>query len=146
MKIGKKGLELIKVSEGLKLTAYRCPAGVLTIGYGHTRGVRLGDKITKLKAEQFLLEDVEDSEDAVNRLVKSKINQNQFDALVDFVFNLGEGNFSKSTLLKMINTNPNDPKIKSEIEKWKHSGKEVLAGLARRRCAESILYFESCES
>lgn len=142
MKTGKEGLNLIRISEGLKLTAYRCPAGVLTIGYGHTRGVRLGQIITKKVAERYLFEDARDCEYAINRLVKSDINQNQFDALVDFVFNLGEGNFAKSTLLKLINANPNDPKIKTELEKWKHSGKQVLAGLEKRRVAESYLYFQ----
>ena len=93
MKISDNGIELIKKFEGCQLTAYRCPAGVLTIGYGHTKNVKEGQKITKKKAEQLLREDLERFETHVNSYRKKyKFNQNEFDALVSFAFNIGSIN------------------------------------------------------
>ena len=140
MKTSKKGIELIASHEGLALKAYKCPAGVWTIGYGHTGGVKSTDVITKERAIEFLQSDLKDAENAVNKNLPN-LNQNQFDALVSFVFNVGAGNFGKSTLLKKAKNNPSDATIRSEFNKWINGGGKVLPGLVKRRKEESDLYF-----
>lgn len=143
MKTSNNGLELIKRHEGCRLTAYRCPAGVLTIGYGHTGAdVVEGMVITLQRAEELLRADVRRAESAVNR-EKLNINQNQFDALVSFTFNIGAGakGFGGSTLLKMIKVNPLSLNIRAEFSKWCKSKGSTLPGLALRRKQEAELYF-----
>ena len=98
------------------------------------------DVITLHEAERFLRQDVEFAEKEVNRH-NLDINQNQFDALVSFVFNLGVGNFARSTLLRKIKSNPDDPTIRKEFERWIYAGGKVLNGLVRRRKEEADLYF-----
>lgn len=142
MRVSSRGVELIKKHEGLRLDAYLCPAGVWTIGYGHTRGVRPGDRIKEHMAEQYLREDLKSSELTVLRLVRHRLNQNQFDALVSFVFNVGAGNFQGSTLLKKINENPRDHDIKAQFKRWVYANKKVLPGLVIRRSEEAELYFK----
>lgn len=141
MKIGYKGIELIKSFEGLYLKAYKCPAGIWTIGYGHTKGVKEGQQITASQAEEFLREDVAQFERDVLKQ-NLRLTQNQFDALVSFVFNVGGGNFLKSTLLRKAKVNSNDPTIKNEFLRWNKAAGKVLPGLTRRRQAEADLYFE----
>lgn len=141
MTTSKTGLALIAAHEGLKLKAYLCPAGVPTIGYGHTKGVRMGDTITPDQADKFLREDLADAEKAVNAQ-GLKINQNQYDALVSFTFNVGVGNFGKSTLLKKVKANADDPAIRNEFARWNKGGGKVLPGLTRRRKEEADLYFK----
>lgn len=141
MTTSKQGLALIAAHEGLKLKAYLCPAGVPTIGYGHTKGVRMGDTITPDQADKFLREDLADAEKAVNAQ-GLKINQNQYDALVSFTFNVGVGNFGKSTLLKKVKANADDPAIRNEFARWNKGGGKVLPGLTRRRKEEADLYFK----
>lgn len=141
MTTSKTGLALIAAHEGLKLKAYLCPAGVPTIGYGHTKGVRMGDTITPDQADKFLREDSADAEKAVNAQ-GLKINQNQYDALVSFTFNVGVGNFGKSTLLKKVKANADDPAIRNEFARWNKGGGKVLPGLTRRRKEEADLYFK----
>lgn len=140
MRTSHVGIALIKSFESLRLEAYKCPAGVWTIGYGHTKGVKSGDVIDAQKAEQLLSDDLKEFEAAVNRECPG-INQNQFDALVSFTFNCGTGNFLKSTLLKCVKANPANLNIRREFERWNKSGGMVLAGLMRRRRAEADLYF-----
>lgn len=141
--IGAKGLNLIKEFEGLRLVAYKCPAGVWTIGYGHTYNVKEGDAITEAKATKFLLDDISNAVDIVSgSTMDVELTQNQFDALVSFTYNVGVKNFSDSTLLRKVKLNPNDPTIANEFKKWIYTGKEVLSGLVRRRKAESELYFK----
>ena len=140
MKISNKGIELIKRHEGLVLKAYRCPADKWTIGYGHTLNVKSTDVINKEQAEYFLRQDVKSAESDVNR-EKLNLTQNQFDALVSFVFNLGGGNFKKWTLLRKVKANPNDPTIRAEFERWIYAGGKVLNGLVKRRKEEADLYF-----
>lgn len=142
MIITNEGINLIKKFEGLKLEAYLCPAGVWTIGYGHTKGVKKGDKITQLEADNLLKEDLSSFEKGVTSLIKSNINQNQFDALVSFAFNLGLVNLKNSTLLKKVNSNPDDRTIVDEFIKWIYAGGKPLEGLKRRRQAEAYLYFK----
>ena len=140
MKTSDKGIDLIKKYEGFRAKAYRCSANVLTIGFGHTLNVKSTDVITLDEAEHFLRQDVGFAEKEVNRH-NLNINQNQFDALVSFVFNLGVGNFARSTLLRKIKSNPNDPTIRKEFERWIYTGGKVLNGLVRRRKEEADLYF-----
>lgn len=140
MKTSFNGIELIKKHEGLRLRAYLCPGGVWTIGYGHTRLAREGMVITAPRAQELLVEDLSEAELCVLRQ-GLKINQNQFDALVSFVFNCGSGNFQRSTLLKKAKVNPQDPSIATEFRRWNKASGVVLAGLAARREDELKLYF-----
>lgn len=157
-----KAKDIIKKSEGLFLKGYICPAGVTTIGYGHTRTAVLGQIITLAKAEFLLDSDIDIVESQLNIVLKDySINQNQFDALVSFVFNIGITRFKTSTILKMICVNPNDPAIAKQFDRWvyggngQHNGKDDnlngvidetgelqrLPGLVTRRKRESDLYF-----
>ena len=141
MKTGRNGINLIKSFEGLRLHAYKCPAGVWTIGYGHTKGVKKGDMITELKAETLLIIDLQSSENAINSLVKVPLTPNQFDSLASFVFNVGSGNFQKSTLLKKLN-NKDYTGASNEFGKWVFANKKKLLGLVKRREAEKELFLK----
>ena len=138
--MGSRGLEIIKEAEGYRGDAYVCAGGVITIGYGLTKDVRMGDHVTPEKAELLLMEDVQWAEKVVNRL-PVPLRQCQFDALVSLVFNVGSGNFEKSTLRKMVLRDPNDAAIAAEFKKWNKAGGKVLPGLVSRRAAEADLYF-----
>lgn len=141
LSISKKGLAIIKEFEGLVLTAYKCPAGVWTIGYGHTSGVKSGMKITEAQAEKFLKSDCKWAEDAVNKwAAKYKWNQNQFDALVSFTFNCGAGNLE--TLL--AGGKRSIAEISEKILLYNKANGETLAGLVRRRAAEKALFDTKC--
>jgi lysozyme len=133
------GLALIRKHEGLRFRAYRCPTGKVTIGYGHTRTAKEGQVISKAAAESLLMEDVEDAEKIVDRLVNVPLNQNQFDALVSFVFNIGAGKFGSSTLLKRLNAG-NYAGAAKEFSRWVFGGGVRLAGLANRRADEKTLF------
>ena len=139
MQISKAGLDLIKQFEGLYLKAYRCPAGVPTIGYGHTAGVAMGQTITQQQADDYLRRDVRQFERAVARLVTVPLTQGQFDALVSFSFNLGEGALAQSTLLRLLNAG-DYAGAGLEFERWNKAGGRVLPGLVRRRAAERALF------
>jgi lysozyme len=139
MKISQNGIDLIKHFEGLRLTAYRCTSGVLTIGYGHTKTVKAGQRITKATAEDLLRQDIKEYEDAVNRLVKVQISQNLFDALVSFAFNCGIGNLTKSTLLKKVNNKASWVELAPQFRRWSYGRGVKVAGLVRRREAEVLL-------
>jgi len=140
MKTSQKGINIITAHEGLKLGAYICPAGVWTIGYGHTRTAKQGMSITASRAEELLKDDLKTAENAVN-FQSLRLNQNQFDALVSFVFNVGSGNFRNSTLLRKAKLNPSDPSIRDEFSRWKMGGGRTLPGLVKRRADEANLYF-----
>lgn len=148
MKLGSKGLELIKSFEGFYSKPYLDPIGIPTIGYGATyypnkKKVTMKDKpLTEKEASDLLKEMMTTYENDVKRLVKIELNQNQFDALVSFTYNLGSTNLGKSTLLKKVNANPCDKTIKDEFLKWNKAGGKVLNGLTRRRNAEAELYFK----
>ena len=139
MKISGEGKSLIKKFEGCELEAYKCSAGVWTIGYGHTAGVKEGDKINQDEANHLLTEDLEEFETYVNDLVGVDLNEHQFDALVAWTFNLGPSNLKSSTLLKVLNDSQYD-KVPSEMKRWNKAGGEVLEGLIRRRDAEALLF------
>lgn len=135
------GIEIIKHFEGLRLEAYLCPAGVPTIGYGHTKGVKLGQKITKEQAEQFLADDYLEAEQQVAHLVKVPLKHNQLEALTSFVFNLGIGNLRSSTLLRKLNTGDYIG-AGQEFDKWVYSKGVKLNGLIARRKEERKLFEE----
>lgn len=139
MKTDSRGIALIKEFEGLRLTAYRCAADVWTIGYGHTAGVKNGDTITAGEAEALLINDIASSEQAVSQAVTAPLNQSRFDALVSLVFNIGQGNFRRSTLLKKLN-NLDYTGASDEFLRWTHAGGKVVPGLVRRREAEKALF------
>lgn len=141
MNYSNDGLHLTEQFEGCRLVAYQDQVGVWTIGYGHTAGVYDGMTCTQEQAEKWLRHDVEDAEKAVNDFVKVPLSQKQFDALVDFVFNLGTGSFAKSTLLKLLNAS-NFKYAALEFERWNRAGGIVRAGLTRRRLAEKDLFLQ----
>ena len=139
MRTGRDGVELIRHFEGCRFDAYLCPAGVWTIGYGHTADVKEGDRIDQEAAEAFLIEDLETFEQAVTRLVEVPLTQQQFDALVSWTFNLGAGNLAESTLLKKLN-NYQYAEVPEQMMRWVRAGGKVLEGLVRRRAAEAALF------
>lgn len=147
MKLNKAGADLIKQFEGCKLKSYQCSALRWTIGYGNTffedgTPVVAGNAITQQKAEQLFEIIANEFSAKVAKLVTLKVNENQFGALTSFAYNCGIANLQKSTLLKKVNSNPNDPSIKAEFLKWNKASGKVLAGLTRRREAEANLYFK----
>ena len=138
-KIGSKGLEMIKHFEGLELKAYQCAAGVWTIGYGHTKGIQPGMVITEETANDMLVEELEEYENYINSMVECPLSQNQFDALVSWVYNLGPANLQASTLLKVLNAG-DYAGVPAQIKRWNKAGGKVLEGLTRRRQAEADLF------
>ena len=147
MILDNKGYLFITKHEGLSLKPYLCPAKIPTIGYGNTyyangKRVTLLDKdITKKEAFEMFKEIANRFAKRVDELVTSDINQNQFNSLVSFAYNVGTGNFSSSTLLKKINKNPNDLTLKAEFLRWNKASGKVLNGLTNRRNEEADLYF-----
>lgn len=139
MKTSNQGKNLIKEAEGLRLTAYRCPAGVLTIGYSHTKGVSMGQHITAAMAEDMLVEDIAPIERLLNAL-GINMRQEQFDALTSWIFNLGTGAFSRSTMLARIKAGAADEDITDQMVKWTYSGKQQLEGLMTRRVKEANMF------
>jgi len=141
MKTSKEGINLVKAFEGFKADAYKCPAGIWTIGYGHTGDVKQGDKVSEAYATELLSKDLASAEKTVNSLVGRPLAQCQFDALVSFVYNCGPGNFKASTLLKKINADPNNfAEVRKQLLRWDKAAGKALAGLTRRRTAEADLY------
>ena len=145
MEVNKAGKDLIKRFEGCKLKAYKCPAGLWTISWGLTfypdgTKVKEGDVITQQQAEDYFNAIVDDFAKKVDALIKSNVTDNNFSALVSFAYNVGMGNFQRSTLLRKVNANPKDKTILAEFKKWTRANGEVLKGLVRRREAEAKLY------
>lgn len=139
MTTSNQGKNLIKEAEGLRLDAYRCPAGIPTIGWGHTKGVKLGQHITVQQAEDMLVEDIAPIERLLNGL-KINFRQEQFDALVSWIFNFGEGKFKGSTMYKRIIANAKDEEITDQLVKWINAAGRPLLGLMKRRVAEANLF------
>lgn len=139
MKASRRAFSLIEEFEGYSPAAYRCPGGVVTIGYGHTKTAKLGQVINHDTALKLLFDDVLKTEKIITNLLKVSLNQNQFDSLVSFVFNVGPGAFRKSSLLKLINFGAFES-AKLEFTRWVFSGGKVLQGLKRRRNAEAYLF------
>jgi lysozyme len=147
MKLDENGYKLIQGFEGLSLVPYLCSAKVPTIGYGNTfypsgKKVTMNDNPISLLTAKWMLKETADKFAAdVDKLIKANLNQNQFNAIVSFAFNLGLTSLGKSTLLKKVNINPNDPTIAAEFLKWNKAGGKVLNGLTKRRAKEAKLYF-----
>ena len=140
MKISQEGLALIKKFEGLELHAYKCAAGVWTIGYGYIKGVQEGDVWDADKADYMLFRELEEEyQNYVNDYVHVPINQCQFDALCSFVYNLGGNALKSSTLLKVLNSGDYNG-VPEQIMRWNKAGGKVLAGLTRRRTAGAELF------
>ena len=139
MKCSQEGLALIKKFEGCRLESYRCSANVLTIGYGHTGGVKEDDTISQPEADELLEKDIAKFEEYVSDNVIVELKQNQFDALVAWTFNLGVGNLRNSTMLKKLNEADYDS-IPFEMRRWNKAGGKTLDGLIRRRKAEGLLF------
>lgn len=142
-KISDKCTKLIQHYEGFYDTAYLCPAGVPTIGYGHTRTVTKADVGVKVISMQTALDllraDLEDAENDVCKMVSVKLNQDQFDALVSFMFNVGGTNFRTSTLRRILNDG-DYAGVPEQMNRWTHGGGKVLAGLVKRRKSEGVLF------
>lgn len=148
MVASKNCIDLIKKFEGLKLESYLCPASIPTIGFGSTmwpdgKKVKLGEKIDIAKAEKLLEWELKNKSIVLHGL---KLNQNQADSILSFVYNIGIGAFNNSTMLKKIKADPNDPAIRNEFMRWvkgtKNGKKVVIDGLVNRRKAEADLYFK----
>jgi lysozyme len=147
MKLDENGYKLITGFEGLKLKPYLCSARIPTIGYGNTyysngkHVTLLDDAITQVQAFEMFKEIADRFALAVNRQLKKTVTQNQFNSLVSFAYNVGTGAFISSTLLKKVNSNPNDPSIKTEFLKWNKAGGKIVNGLTIRRNQEQINYY-----
>lgn len=139
MEYSPDGLKLTESFEGCRLQAYLDSVGVPTIGYGHTHGVTMGMTCTQEQADAWLQEDVQGAVQVVNNLVTVPLTQQQFDALVDFTFNLGTGALQHSTLLRLLNSGDYQGAA-GEFEKWDKAGGKVLPGLLRRRQAERDMF------
>ena len=139
MNISQEGISLIKKFEGCELEAYQCAAGVWTIGYGSTKDVKEGDTLTQKEADNLLLHEMQEYEGYIKELIKVPLKQNQFDALVSWVFNLGPANLKASTMLKFLNAG-DFHLIPSQIKRWNKAGGKVLEGLIRRREAEALMF------
>jgi|TARA_R100001460_G_scaffold27676_2_gene55596 lysozyme len=139
MQISQEGIALIKKFEGCELEAYKCAAGVWTIGYGSTKGVEEGNTITQEDADNLLLEEMHEYEGYINDMVTVDLKQNEFDSLVSWVFNLGPSNLSSSTLLSRLNNKVWDD-VPNQIKRWNKAGGQVRQGLVRRREAEALLF------
>jgi lysozyme len=147
MKLDESGYKLIQEFEGLSLVPYLCSAKVATIGYGSTfypsgKKVTMQDQPISLATAKWMLKETADKFAAdVDKLIKSKLTQNQFNALVSFAFNLGVAALGRSSLLKKVNVNPKDITITNEFLKWNKAGGKVLNGLTKRRTIEAKIYF-----
>ena len=139
MKTSQRGIDLIKQVEGFRPTAYKCPAGVWTIGYGFTTDVKPGDTIAREDADRRLVSELGYYERVIEKHVKVSLSQAQFDALVSFVFNVGEKAFVKSTLLKKLNSGDYTGAC-AQFSRWNKAGGVVLQGLVRRRRSEADLF------
>lgn len=133
------GLALIKTYEGCKLTAYLCPAGKWTIGYGRTTNVKKGDTCSQAQADAWLLEEYEAFESKVRALVKVALTANQLGALVSFAYNVGVGALKDSTLLRLLNA-ADYSGAAAQFARWNKGGGKVLPGLVKRRAAEAALF------
>lgn len=139
MQISKEGINLVKFFEGLRLKAYQDEGGVWTIGYGHTAGVKAGDSCTQEQADRWLKDELENAADFVRNSVEVELTQGQFDAIVDFVYNLGPRAFKYSTLRSLIQSGQMD-RAANEFPRWNHVNGKVSKGLTARRLAEQKMF------
>ena len=147
MKVNAEGYALLKRFEGCVLKAYKCPAGVWTIGFGNTfyedgTKVKEGDVITQKRADELAKYIVEQFANSIREMIKQPLNENQFSACVSLAYNIGTGGFKKSSVLRKLNANPLDASIADSFRLWNKGGGKVLKGLVTRREAEIQLYFK----
>ena len=142
MKASQRLIDAIKKFEGCVLTAYQDTAGVWTIGYGHTNGVKKGDKITAYQAEKFLKEDLAKFEPIANKVKRIGSSQGKFDAVLDFIYNCGPANFEKSTLKTYIECGKATWEIQEQFLRWVNAGGRKLGGLVSRRIWEAARFNE----
>ena len=138
MNISQEGISLIKKFEGCELEAYKCAAGVWTIGYGHTKDVKEGNSITKEEAESMLVHELQEYCSDVDIAVKVDL-QNEFDALVSWTYNLGPTNLNSSTMLRVLNEGKHD-EVPAQMKRWNKASGQVKEGLIRRREAEALMF------
>jgi lysozyme len=144
MEVSAQGLALIRAFEGFSASAYHCPAGYLTIGYGHVIGAAERDSLRRvddMQAETLLRQDTQKAGAAVLRLIHVSLTQGQFDALVSFTFNLGSGALQRSTLRRVINRGEHG-EVPAQMKRWVWAGGRRISGLLRRREAEARLYMQ----
>ena len=139
MNISQEGISLIKKFEGCELEAYRCAAGVWTIGYGHTKDVKEGNSITKEEAESMLVHELQEYCSDVDIAVKVDLKQNEFDSLVSWTYNLGPTNLNSSTMLRVLNEGKHD-EVPAQMKRWNKASGQVKEGLVRRREAEALMF------
>jgi lysozyme len=139
MNISQEGISLIKKFEGCELEAYKCAAGVWTIGYGHTKDVKEGDSILKEDAESMLMHELQEYCNDVDIAVKVDLKQNEFDALVSWTYNLGLTNLNSSTMLKVLNEGKHN-EVPAQMKRWNKASGQVKQGLVRRREAEALMF------
>jgi lysozyme len=139
MNISQEGISLIKKFEGCELEAYKCAAGVWTIGYGHTKDVKEGDSILKEDAESMLMHELQEYCNDVDIAVKVDLKQNEFDALVSWTYNLGLTNLNSSTMLRVLNEGKHD-EVPAQMKRWNKASGQVKQGLVRRREAEALMF------
>ena len=139
MNISQEGISLIKKFEGCELEAYRCAAGVWTIGYGHTKDVKEGNSITKEQAESMLVHELQEYCSDVDIAVKVDLKQNEFDSLVSWTYNLGPTNLNSSTMLRVLNEGKHD-EVPAQMKRWNKASGQVKEGLVRRREAEALMF------
>ena len=139
MNISQEGISLIKKFEGCELEAYKCAAGVWTIGYGHTKDVKENDVITKEEAESMLVHELQEYCNDVDIAVKVDLKQNEFDSLVSWTYNLGSTNLNSSTMLRVLNEGKHD-EVPAQMKRWNKASGQVKEGLVRRREAEALMF------
>ena len=139
MNISQEGISLIKKFEGCELEAYKCAAGVWTIGYGHTKDVKEGNSITKEEAESMLVHELQEYCSDVDIAVKVDLKQNEFDSLVSWTYNLGPTNLNSSTMLRVLNEGKYD-EVPAQMKRWNKASGQVKEGLVRRREAEALMF------
>jgi len=139
MNISQEGISLIKKFEGCELEAYKCAAGVWTIGYGHTKDVKENDVITKEEAESMLVHELQEYCNDVDIAVKVDLKQNEFDSLVSWTYNLGPTNLNSSTMLRVLNEGKHD-EVPAQMKRWNKANGQVKEGLVRRREAEALMF------
>lgn len=144
MTFTQSAVDIVKRFEGCRLKAYLCPAGKPTIGYGSTENVQLGMEITQAEANDRLRKDMQAAADGVSKYCKTKLSQNQFDALVSFTYNIGVGRFAGSTLLRLLNSGDLSGAA-AQFPRWNKADGKTLPGLVTRRAAEQAL-FNAAES
>lgn len=140
MRPSKACVDLVKSFEGFRAEAYKCPAGVWTVGYGTTENVHPGDVVNEQEAEDLLLNDLTEAAGAIDELVDVPLTQRQYDALASLIYNIGREAFRNSTLLKLLNGGRGIHEVGAQFLRWNKAGGKVLPGLSRRRAAEAVLF------